>query len=80
MTNSKKISLSRSQDIPFDKLVMSERNVRHVRAGISIEELAEDIARRTVRQSLSVRSITDEDGKETGRYEIQERGARGQRL
>lgn len=76
MTNSKKISLSRSQDIPFDKLVMSERNVRHVRAGISIEELAEDIARRTLLQSLSVRPITDDNDQETGRYEIQAGGRR----
>ena len=76
MTNRKKISLSRSQDIPFDKLVMSERNVRHVRAGISIEELAEDIARRTLLQSLSVRPVTDDDGKETGRHEIQAGGRR----
>ena len=76
MTNRKKISLSRSQDIPFDKLVMSERNVRHVRAGISIEELAEDIARRTLLQSLSVRPVTDDNGKETGQYEIQAGGRR----
>ncbi|KZB56362.1 ParB/RepB/Spo0J family partition protein [Thalassospira xiamenensis] len=76
MTNRKKISLSRSQDIPFDKLVMSERNVRHVRAGISIEELAEDIARRTLLQSLSVRPVTDDDDQETGRYEVQAGGRR----
>ncbi len=76
MTNRKKISLSRSQDIPFDKLMMSERNVRHVRAGISIEELAEDIARRTLLQSLSVRPVTDDDDQETDRYEVQAGGRR----
>ena len=38
-----KIVLSRSQDIPFNKLVLSQANVRRIKAGISIEELAEDI-------------------------------------
>ena len=39
-----KITLSPSRDIPFNKLVLSQSNVRRVKAGISIEELAEDIA------------------------------------
>ena len=43
-----KITLSTSRDIPFDKLVLSQSNVRHIKAGVSIEELAEDIARRTL--------------------------------
>jgi ParB family transcriptional regulator, chromosome partitioning protein len=38
-----KITLSASRDIPFNKLVLSQSNVRRVKAGISIEELAEDI-------------------------------------
>jgi ParB family chromosome partitioning protein len=50
-----KITLSSSRDIPFNKLVLSQSNVRRVKAGVSIEELAEDIARRTLLQSLSVR-------------------------
>ena len=41
-----KITLSPSRDIPFNKLVLSQSNVRRIKAGISIEELAEDIARR----------------------------------
>ena len=41
-----KITLSSSRDIPFNKLVLSQSNVRRVKAGVSIEELAEDIARR----------------------------------
>ena len=45
-TSSPKINLSRSQDIPFNKLILSQANVRKIKAGISIEELAEDIARR----------------------------------
>ncbi len=39
----KKITLSSSRDIPFNKLVLSQSNVRRVKAGVSIEELAEDI-------------------------------------
>ena len=76
MANPKKISLSQSRDIPFDKLVLSSRNVRRVRAGVSIEELAEDIVRRTLLQSLSVRAMIGEDGKPTGSYEVQAGGRR----
>jgi ParB family chromosome partitioning protein len=35
-----KITLSASRDIPFDRLVLSQSNVRRVKAGVSIEELA----------------------------------------
>jgi ParB family chromosome partitioning protein len=45
-----KIILSSSSHIPFNKLVLSQSNVRRVKAGVSIEELAEDIARRTLLQ------------------------------
>jgi len=55
MASVQKITLSASRDIPFNKLVLSQANVRRVKAGVSIEELAEDIARRTLLQSLSVR-------------------------
>ena len=48
-----KITLSSSRDIPFNKLVLSQSNVRRVKAGVSIEELAEDIARRTLLQGLA---------------------------
>ena len=41
-----KIKLSPSRDIPFNKLVLAQSNVRRTKAGISIEDLAEDIARR----------------------------------
>src|SRR3546814_10283764 len=69
---SKKISLSQARDIPFDKLVLSGRNVRRVQAGVPIEELAEDIARRTLLQSLSVRPIPEREGF----YEVQAGGRR----
>jgi ParB family chromosome partitioning protein len=71
-----KIILSRSQDIPFNKLVLSQANVRRVMAGVSIEELAEDIARRTLLQGLSVRPVRDADGTETGTYEVPAGGRR----
>ena len=71
-----KITLSQARDIPFDRLALSSRNVRRVRAGVSIEELAEDIARRTLLQSLSVRAVIDEDGQPTDRYEVQAGGRR----
>ena len=71
-----KITLSRSQDIPFNKLVLSQSNVRRVKAGLSVEELAEDIGRRGLLQSLNVRPVLDADGAETGMYEIPAGGRR----
>jgi ParB family chromosome partitioning protein len=71
-----KITLSSSRDIPFNKLVLSQSNVRRVKAGVSIEELAEDIARRTLLQSLSIRPILDADGNETGMFEVPAGGRR----
>jgi ParB family chromosome partitioning protein len=71
-----KITLSASRDIPFNKLVLSQSNVRGLNAGISIEELAEDIARRGLLQSLNVRPVHDADGAETGQFEIPAGGRR----
>lgn len=76
MTKSRKITLSASRDIPFNKLVLSQSNIRRVKAGVSIEELAEDIARRTLLASLTVRPVLDEDGAETGMFEIPAGGRR----
>jgi ParB family chromosome partitioning protein len=70
------LALSASRDIPLDKLVLSQSNVRQVKAGVSIEELAEDIARRTLLQSLTVRAVLDEAGAETGFFEIPAGGRR----
>src|ERR1700694_2651818 len=72
----RKITLSASRDIPFNKLVLSQANVRSVKAGVSIEELAEDIARRTLLQCLSVRPVRDADGNEPGTYEVPAGGRR----
>ncbi|UWQ95500.1 ParB/RepB/Spo0J family partition protein [Rhodobacteraceae bacterium M385] len=76
MTKQQKITLSASRDIPFNKLLLSQSNVRHIKAGVSIEELAEDIARRTLLASLTVRPVLDENGTETGMFEIPAGGRR----
>ncbi|CFX18156.1 ParB domain protein nuclease [Candidatus Filomicrobium marinum] len=75
-TAAKKIALSSSRDIPFNKLVLSQSNVRRVKAGVSIEELAADIARRGLLQGLSVRAVVDETGAETDMFEIPAGGRR----
>ena len=71
-----KITLSRSRDIPFNKLVLSQSNVRRVKAGVSIEQLAESIAQRTLLQSLNVRAVLDGEGNETGMFEVPAGGRR----
>src|ERR1700688_276319 len=71
-----KITLSASRDIPFNKLVLSQANVRRVKTGVSIEELAEDIARRTLLQGLNVRAVLDAEGIETGMFEVPAGGRR----
>ena len=76
MTNVKKITLSPSRDIPFNKLVLSQSNVRRVKAGISIEQLAESIAQRTLLQSLNVRAVVDSEGNEIGMFEVPAGGRR----
>ncbi len=76
MATVQKVTLSSSRDIPFNKLLLSQSNVRHVKSGVSIEELAEDIARRGLLQGLSVRAVANADGVETGMYEIPAGGRR----
>ena len=75
-TATQKITLSSSRDIPFNKLVLSQSNVRRVKAGISVEELAESIARRGLIQSLHVRPELDAEGQETGLFEVPAGGRR----
>ena len=71
-----KLVLSSSRDIPFSQLVLSQKNVRRVKAGLSIEDLAEDIYRRTLLQSLNVRAVLDTEGQETGQFEVPAGGRR----
>jgi ParB family transcriptional regulator, chromosome partitioning protein len=71
-----KLALSRSRDIPFDQLVLSQFNVRRLKCGVSIGELADDIMRRTLLQSLNVRAVLDDDGNDTGKFEVPAGGRR----
>lgn len=41
--STQKVTLFPCRDIPLDKLVLSQSNVWRIEAGISIDELAEDI-------------------------------------
>jgi ParB family chromosome partitioning protein len=76
MASVQKIKLSPSRDIPFNKLMLSQSNVRRVKAGVSIEQMAESIAQRTLLQSLNVRAVVDADGQETGMFEVPAGGRR----
>jgi ParB family chromosome partitioning protein len=76
MTKVQKITLSPSRDIPFNKLVLSQSNVRRVKAGVSIEQLAESVAQRTLLQSLNVRAVLDGERNETGMFEVPAGGRR----
>ena len=75
-----KITLSPSRDIPFDKLLLSQSKVWRIKAGVSLEELAEDIARRGLLQGLSVWPVLGDDGAETGKFEIPAGGRQFQAL
>lgn len=71
-----KIVLSSARDIPLDLIDLSQSNVRRVKAGVSIEALADDIARRGLLQSLNVRPTLDDEGQETGRFHLPAGGRR----
>ena len=64
------------REIPFNRLALSQANVRTVKTGVSIEELSEDIARRGLLQNLYVRPVIAADGAETGFYEVPAGGRR----
>nr|WP_313519536.1 ParB N-terminal domain-containing protein [Brevundimonas diminuta] len=76
VTAVQKITLSSARDIPFNKLALSQSNVRHVKAGVSIEQMAESITRHGLIQSLHVRPVLDGDGNETGMFEVPAGGRR----
>jgi len=69
-------ALASPLEIPLCQLLASGANVRRIGSGASISELAEDIARRGLLQSLSVRPVTDEAGQETGQFAVQAGGRR----
>jgi ParB family chromosome partitioning protein len=60
----------------LNQLMLSQSNVRQIKAGVSIEELAEAIARRTLLSSITVRPVLDDSGGETGMYTIPAGGPR----
>jgi ParB family chromosome partitioning protein len=68
-----KIAMNAAENIPYDKLILSQKNVRRVKDGVSVEQLAEDIGRRKLLQSLNVRH---ESGEETGTFEVPAGGRR----
>lgn len=77
MANAKpKVSLNASRDIPFNKLVLSQSNVRRIKKGETIESLAASIGRRGLLQSLNVRPMLDGEGNETGMFEVPAGGRR----
>lgn len=81
MTKAKtKLVLNDVRDIPLNKLVASESNVRRIKNGISIEELAADIAHRGLLQNLNVRPVLDGEGDETGSFHVLAGGRRFQAL
>lgn len=69
-------ALAAPREIPLSQLVASAANVRKVRAVMSIDDLAEDIARRGLLQSLSVRPVMNDAGVETGQFAVQAGGRR----
>lgn len=75
-----KIVLNGARDIALNKLVLSQANVRRIKDGTSIEQLAEDIANRGLLQSLHVRPILDGEGQETGAFEVPAGGRRFEAL
>ncbi|WP_422060787.1 ParB/RepB/Spo0J family partition protein [Sphingopyxis sp.] len=76
MASKQKITLDQPQAIPLDRLRLSDANVRRVRPGESVAELADSIARRGLLHNLNVRPILDGEGKGTGDYEIPAGGRR----
>lgn len=64
------------KDIPLSKLVPSEANVRRTGRDAHIGELAASIAAHGLLQNLTVRTVVDRHGKETGTFEVVAGGRR----
>ena len=69
-------SLSPATDIALSALVASNNNVRRIKPGVSVDDLAEDIARRGLLQSLTVHAVLDENSNPTGAYAVTAGGRR----
>ena len=71
------IVFSRARDIPFNRIRLSDSNVRETDVEAGLDELTYDIDRREdLVQGLNVRAILDEDGVETGDFETPAGGRR----
>lgn len=64
------ITLSPSRDIPLNKLVLRQSNIRRFEAGILAEQLAKSIMHRSLLQRLNVWPILEVEGNETGTFEV----------
>jgi ParB family chromosome partitioning protein len=72
-----KIEFSRARDIPFNRIHLSNDNVREVDVEAGLDELTSDIDRREdLVQGINVRAIRDADGNETGKFESPAGGRR----
>lgn len=69
-------TLARMMELPLSQLTASAGNVRKLNLDAAISDLAEDIARRGLLQSLSVRPVLAEDGVVTGMYAVAAGGRR----
>ncbi|PYE87561.1 ParB/RepB/Spo0J family partition protein [Phyllobacterium leguminum] len=71
------IVFSRARDIPFNRIRLSDSNVRETDIDVGLDELTSDIERREdLVQGLNVRAILDADGNETGDFETPAGGRR----
>lgn len=71
-----KLVLAPARAIPFHRLVLSQANVRRIKDGVTINDLAADIERRGLLSGLSVRPAVDAEGRETGMFEVPAGGRR----
>ena len=71
------IEFSRSRDIPFNRIRLSDSNVREIGVEDGLDELTHDIDRREdLVMGLNVRAVLDADGNETGDFETPAGGRR----
>lgn len=71
------IEFSRSRDIPFNRIRLSDSNVREIDVEDGLDELTHDIDRREdLVMGLNVRAVLDDAGAETGDFETPAGGRR----
>jgi ParB family transcriptional regulator, chromosome partitioning protein len=71
------IVFSRARDIPFNRIKLSDSNVRETDVDAGLDDLTHDINyREDLIQGLNVRAILDADGDETGDFETPAGGRR----